>query len=156
MNPVYIAVLSFCFFIGAKQLSGRREEWLRGREIAGILVLGGLFSLMVTAGEKIQPDSVEFGAFLGEDILWFLVHYIVGILIFGNLYLLYQKRKLKELIYVNMEKDCEKTPPPQEKTGRIKKRLMYGGLLALAWLPAFLSIIRELYRTMRRFQLPCA
>lgn len=136
MNPVYIAVMTIVFYIGLRQAFLYRAEFLKSRILQGISVLSVFFSLMIVIGAKIQPgDTIQSGSrtfesFKTIDIFWFLFYIVIGIVVFFNLYLLSQNRKIQMMVHP--------TDNQSEKLNT-KRWLLYSLILAAAWIPVFIS-----------------
>lgn len=133
MNPVYIALTAVLFFLGIRQASGKRGVFREPRVWQGSLCMGLLFALMIVVGAKINPGSgaqdlsLEFGAFHVSDILWLCFYLILGTLLFFNIYLLSENAKIGNGLKTK-----------GKYGGTEKSWVMYGMILALAWLPIWI------------------
>lgn len=130
MNPVYIAVTAIVFYVGLRYAWARRSAFLSGRVWQGSLLLGALFSAMVVVGFKIDSWNVEFGAFHIVDFFYFVFYLLVGCLLFFDLYLLSEDKKVSGFI-----KPIGKSDEKESK----KNWLIYSLLLLLAWIPVFIT-----------------
>ncbi|MBU3877064.1 hypothetical protein HGO97_014735 [Faecalicatena sp. AGMB00832] len=130
MNPVYIAGAAIVFYAGIRYAWTQRKCFLQARIWKGSLILGLLFSAMVVVGSKITAENVVFEAFHIADLFSFLFYLVVGCLLFFDLYLLSEDKKITGFIKPIEEK--------KEKSGK-KNWLIYSIILILAWIPVFIT-----------------
>ena len=130
MNPVYIAGTAMVFYVALRYAWKWRGYFLHARIWQGCLLLGGLFSAMVSAGAKINAGSIEFGVFHVVDIFYFLFYLAVGCLLFFCLYLLSEDSKISAFF---------KPAAKQVKKRSKKNWMLYSIVLLLAWIPVFIT-----------------
>lgn len=128
MNPVYMALTAILFYVVIKNAINGRQALGQRRIGIGCAVFGVLFSMMAVVGSKIEAGNLEFAGFHLIDVAWFGFYTILGMVLFYNVYLLGENKKVQQFIR-----------PMEEQNSYKKNWIFYSIILIAAWIPVFVS-----------------
>ena len=128
MDPWKVGIIGLGIYFCIKWLGARREVLKDSRMRAGSIFFGLLFAAMVVVGEKIHAGDWEFQMFSAGDIVWLIVYFGTGMLLFLTLSTFFFDGRMRNLM--------ERTGK-DEKGGTCRKGnwLLYSIVFMLFWTP---------------------